>query len=367
MGGGAKCWGYNLSGSVGDGTTTSRSTPADVSGLSSEVAALAAGGGHTCAVMASGGAKCWGSNQFSQLGHGTFTDRLTPANVLFPAAFVYLPTIFRNYCSDFFDDFSNPGSGWPVGEDIYLRAEYLNGEYRVFTKRAGYLYLFRAPACDRENYVVEVDARWYGSTGNSYGLLFGLTSGYSRYYLFDMNTDFRTFRVYRREPSGLITVVPVTASSAIKSGTASNHLKVTRNGGYFTLEVNGSQVWFGYDSAITGLTGVGLVVSPYNDRPNADARFDNIKVTLVWSIHECNDCGPRRSRWPCSTVRGRCICHTDTRGVVLAVTATYALTGQSRHLRVPLIVVGCERLHHSSRYTLTPGCALPSNVLSAVM
>jgi alpha-tubulin suppressor-like RCC1 family protein len=79
--GGVKCWGYNQYGQLGDSTTAQRSTPVDVNGLTSGVTALTAGWLYTCAVIASGGVKCWGDNQYGQLGDGTTTPRHAPVGV----------------------------------------------------------------------------------------------------------------------------------------------------------------------------------------------------------------------------------------------------------------------------------------------
>ncbi|MBI3074467.1 MAG: hypothetical protein HYY84_20335 [Deltaproteobacteria bacterium] len=79
--GGLKCWGRNSDGQLGDGTSTARRTPVDVTGLASGVTAVAAGENHTCAIAIGGGLKCWGDNDFGAIGDGTFTTRYSPVNV----------------------------------------------------------------------------------------------------------------------------------------------------------------------------------------------------------------------------------------------------------------------------------------------
>ena len=80
--GGVKCWGSNEFGQLGDGTTVDRSTPGDVSGLTSGVTAIAAGTFHACAVMRAGGVRCWGPNAHGMLGDGTSENRLRPVDVV---------------------------------------------------------------------------------------------------------------------------------------------------------------------------------------------------------------------------------------------------------------------------------------------
>ncbi|HYO54197.1 RCC1 domain-containing protein, partial [Archangium sp.] len=62
-------WGYNGSGQLGIGTTSSRSAPVQMPGLSG-VVALAAGSDHSLAVRSDGTPWAWGSNSDGQVGDG---------------------------------------------------------------------------------------------------------------------------------------------------------------------------------------------------------------------------------------------------------------------------------------------------------
>jgi alpha-tubulin suppressor-like RCC1 family protein len=69
-GGAAFCWGYNNSGQLGNGSSSSSRLPVLVEGGLS-FASVSAGSGHTCGVIDAGDAYCWGVNSVGQLGDGT--------------------------------------------------------------------------------------------------------------------------------------------------------------------------------------------------------------------------------------------------------------------------------------------------------
>jgi alpha-tubulin suppressor-like RCC1 family protein len=80
-GGTVRCWGDNTHNQLGDGTTTPHPTSVDVNGLSGVQAISATHGAHTCALLADGEVRCWGTNHLGELGDGTLDDRGVPVPV----------------------------------------------------------------------------------------------------------------------------------------------------------------------------------------------------------------------------------------------------------------------------------------------
>ncbi|MTB08034.1 MAG: hypothetical protein F2934_13005, partial [Actinobacteria bacterium] len=80
--GGVKCWGYEAWGTLGNGSWDLFSAvPVDVQGLHRGVVAITVGGGHACALLSTGAVKCWGTNGQGELGDGTSTGSNVPVGV----------------------------------------------------------------------------------------------------------------------------------------------------------------------------------------------------------------------------------------------------------------------------------------------
>jgi alpha-tubulin suppressor-like RCC1 family protein len=95
--GGAKCWGENSSGQLGNNTLTASLTPTDVTVLTKlasrtggftfvlspirNTVNITAGRRHSCVLFANGGVSCWGENTFGQLGIGSTTNQFSPVTV----------------------------------------------------------------------------------------------------------------------------------------------------------------------------------------------------------------------------------------------------------------------------------------------
>lgn len=70
------CWGDNFGGQLGDGSYDAAAKPVRVALVGTMVASVSAGGRYTCAVLVDGSLYCWGLNNSGQLGDGTMNDHV---------------------------------------------------------------------------------------------------------------------------------------------------------------------------------------------------------------------------------------------------------------------------------------------------
>ena len=86
--GNVKCWGYGGYGQLGDDGNFGSDFPTDVVAADGSDSSLAnivqvsTGGHHSCALDNSGDVKCWGRNNYGQLGNGNRNDKNHPETVM---------------------------------------------------------------------------------------------------------------------------------------------------------------------------------------------------------------------------------------------------------------------------------------------
>ncbi|MBC7457310.1 MAG: hypothetical protein H7235_03470 [Bdellovibrionaceae bacterium] len=72
-----RCWGYNGYGSLGDNTTANRNVPTDIN-VGTLYKTISMGAISTCGTTNADDLKCWGNNQYGQLGDGTTVNKMIP-------------------------------------------------------------------------------------------------------------------------------------------------------------------------------------------------------------------------------------------------------------------------------------------------
>jgi len=84
--GAVRCWGSDNFGQLGDNNHDDLAHPQPAADAWKEggAAQIAAGAWHTCMVLGNGSAKCWGLDSEGELGNGKSDDSATPVDVLFP-------------------------------------------------------------------------------------------------------------------------------------------------------------------------------------------------------------------------------------------------------------------------------------------
>ncbi|NBY46341.1 MAG: hypothetical protein EBQ56_00920, partial [Proteobacteria bacterium] len=96
----AYCWGSNQNGQLGNGLSASwvaNPVPSVVTGLL-KFQSVTAGGMHSCGIVESGRAYCWGANSSGNLGDNTTTARNTPAAVFDTGTYTKLSLGYGHSC-----------------------------------------------------------------------------------------------------------------------------------------------------------------------------------------------------------------------------------------------------------------------------
>lgn len=189
---------------------------------------------------------------------------------------VYIPIVSKPREKIFFDDFSDPSSGWPVSDQEHGEYRYVNGEYEISLRIEDMWSAARAPIRDINNYAVAADMRLHSGRNAGYGLIFELVD-WDHFYLFIVFPESQGYALFRFE-SKWVPIIPITHSNAILQGSATNHLEIKRVGSEITILVNGAQLDKAGDSSYLGSDReVGLYIESSNMAP-IEVRFDNFTV-----------------------------------------------------------------------------------------
>jgi hypothetical protein len=191
---------------------------------------------------------------------------------------IYLPITFRDYCPPLFaDDFSNPASGWPVGDNGNIRREYLNNEYRILV-RNNFWWAGARPGFKASDYILTVDVYNVTDIDSTYGLLFGLSDDWSQFYSFEISPEYGDYDISKYDDGW--TSLDFGSSNSINTGTTINRLMIKRDGSLIEAYANGELLASVSDGSYTGMRNVGLIVLTYFD-PIGDVMFDNFAVYPV--------------------------------------------------------------------------------------
>lgn len=201
---------------------------------------------------------------------------------------VHLPVTIRDYgSSGFYDDFSDPSSGWPVGDDGNIRYEYLNGEYEIYISNP-YWWAAARPGFQASDYILEADVRNISGKNGSYGLIFGLSSDWSQFYTFEIDA-YGNYGIYRYYSGSWETLAEGTSSS-INTGTTKNRLKIKREGNFIEAYANGQLLTSISDGTYTGMRYMGLYNGTF-DVCCFNVRYDNFAVYPPMSNLDSNQIG----------------------------------------------------------------------------
>ncbi|MEI7844406.1 MAG: hypothetical protein WCK35_01250 [Chloroflexota bacterium] len=195
------------------------------------------------------------------------------------------PASPHNYI--FFDDFSNPKSGWARSRDSDGMTDYENGTYRIQINTIGQngngMNYWANAGLESQlsaDVQIEVDAsKAGGSDDNDFGVMcrYTSTNDVDSYYQFLASSDgYAGIMLVTNGDQKVISADKLQPSDAVRKGKATNHIRADCIGDTLTLYINNKLVASAKDTSLIG-GDVGLIASTYSS-PGTDILFDNFAV-----------------------------------------------------------------------------------------
>jgi len=174
------------------------------------------------------------------------------------------------------DDFSNPDSGWEVGDYVNGSVGYVDGQYFVQASEPGKV-MWGVAYQDFPGVVVEVETTQISAPSNdnnAYGVKCHLQPDDDGYSL-QISGD-GAYAIHRIVGGSFEPLVDWSPSSVIRQGNATNQLRVVCDRGLLALFANGELLAEVEDSSFSG-GDIALEAVTFEDEPT-EIRFDNLIV-----------------------------------------------------------------------------------------
>ncbi len=173
------------------------------------------------------------------------------------------------------DNFSNPQSGWEIGDYDSGKVGYADGQYFVISYGDAST-MWGVANRSFDNVAIEVDAiPVSGPDNNDYGVICREQGDGNGYYLLISGDGY--YAIVKGTYGGYEWLVDFTESDAIKQGYTTNHIRAVCDGPNLSLYVNGQLVAEASDTEFSS-GDIALTATSYENEP-VEVRFDNLVVT----------------------------------------------------------------------------------------
>lgn len=182
-----------------------------------------------------------------------------------------MPVALANFCgSPVVDDFSNPASGWPIGDNGRTLFGYDNGQYRIFQRGEDYWSaVSRGDAWN--NWIAAGVTTWLPAKDGISGLVFGLNADWTDFYTFEIVPSQQSFYYFHFSNGRWNLLQGGRDPYHINPIGQPNKITLDFTGSIYTMKVN--DVLMAPGTATVPPGRIGLTAGSFE--PEVDVRFDD--------------------------------------------------------------------------------------------